>query len=105
MERQIDSAYYERCMLSAQKPVPETAPQNVRGSILDTYVLEFLDLPEQYSERNFKKAIIENLKQFILEFGRDFSFVGEEYRVQVGNTDFYIDYSDSLIIPILAQAA
>lgn len=67
------------------------APQNVRGSILDTYVLEFLDLPEQYSERNFKKAIIENLKQFILEFGRDFSFVGEEYRVQVGNTDFYID--------------
>lgn len=91
LERQIDSAYYERCMLSAQKPVPETAPQNVRGSILDTYVLEFLDLPEQYSERNFKKAIIENLKQFILEFGRDFSFVGEEYRVQVGNTDFYID--------------
>ncbi len=95
LERQIDSAYYERCMLSAQKPVPEMAPQNVRGSILDTYVLEFLDLPEQYSERNFKKAIIENLKQFILEFGRDFSFVGEEYRVQVGNTDFYIDYSDS----------
>ena len=63
----------------------------MRGSILDTYALEFLDLPEQYSERNFKKAIIENLKQFILEFGRDFSFVGEEYRVQVGNTDFYID--------------
>ena len=91
LERQIDSAYYERCMLSAQKPVPETAPQNMRSSILDTYVLEFLDLPEQYSERNFKKAIIENLKQFILEFGRDFSFVGEEYRVQVGNTDFYID--------------
>ena len=38
-----------------------------------------------------KKQSIENLKQFILEFGRDFSFVGEEYRVQVGNTDFYID--------------
>ena len=91
LERQIDSAYYERCKLSAQKPIPEAAPQNVRNSILDTYVLEFLDLPEQFSERSFKKAIIENLKQFILEFGRDFSFVGEEYRVQVGNTDFYID--------------
>ena len=91
LERQIDSAYYERCKLSAQKPIPETAPQNIRSSILDTYVLEFLDLPEQFSERSFKKAIIENLKQFILEFGRDFSFVGEEYRVQVGNTDFYID--------------
>lgn len=91
LERQIDSAYYERYKLSAQKPIPETAPQNIRSSILDTYVLEFLDLPEQFSERSFKKAIIENLKQFILEFGRDFSFVGEEYRVQVGNTDFYID--------------
>lgn len=91
LERQIDSAYYERYMLSAQKPVPESAPQNVRSSILDTYVLEFLDLPEQFSERNLKKAIIENLKQFILEFGKDFSFVGQEYRVQVGNSDFYID--------------
>lgn len=91
LERQIDSAYYEHCKLSAQKPIPEAAPQNVRNSILDTYVLEFLNLPEQFSERSFKKAIIENLKQFILEFGRDFSFVGEEYRVQVGNTDFYID--------------
>lgn len=91
LERQIDSAYYERYMLSAQKPVLKNTPQDVRGSILDTYVLEFLDLPEHFSERNFKKAIIENLKQFILELGRDFSFVGEEYRVQVGNTDFYID--------------
>ena len=78
-------------MLSAQKPVPNSAPQDIRNSILDTYVLEFLNLPEQFSELSFKKAIIENLKQFILEFGKDFSFVGQEYRVQVGNTDFYID--------------
>lgn len=91
LERQMDSAYYERYMLSAKKPLPERIPQNVRGSILDSYVLEFLDLPEQYSERNLKKAILENLKQFILEFGKDFSFIGEEYRVQVGGQDFYID--------------
>ena len=56
-----------------------------------TRVLEFLDLPEQFSEKNLRKAIIENLKQFILEFGKDFTFIGEEYRVQVGNTDFFID--------------
>ncbi len=85
----------------SKSPCRRTAPQNVRSSILDTYVLEFLDLPEKFTERSFKKAIIENLKQFILEFGKDFSFVGQEYRVQVGNSDFYIDYSDSLIIPIL----
>lgn len=91
LERQLDSAYYERYMLSSEKQAPELVPQSVRNSILDTYVLEFLDLPEQYSERNFRKAIIENLKQFILEFGKDFTFIGEEYRVQVGGQDFYID--------------
>ena len=73
MERQMDSAYYERSMLSSKKLVPELVSQDVRGSILDTYVLEFLDLPEQYSEKNLRKAIMENLKQFILEFGKDFS--------------------------------
>ena len=91
LERQLDSAYYERYMLSSEKQAPEIVSQSIRNSILDTYVLEFLDLPEQYSERNFRKAIIENLKQFILEFGRDFTFIGEEYRVQVGGQDFYID--------------
>lgn len=91
LERQLDSSYYERYMLSSGKQPPELVPQNVRSSILDTYVLEFLDLPEQYSERNFRKAIIENLKQFILEFGKDFTFIGEEYRVQVGGQDFFID--------------
>ena len=91
LERQLDSAYYERYMLSSGKQPPELVPQTVRNSILDTYVLEFLDLPEQFSERNFRKAIIENLKNFILEFGKDFTFIGEEYRVQVGGQDFFID--------------
>lgn len=91
LERQIDSAYYQRYMLSAKKPLPENVPSTVRGNILDSYVLEFLNLPEQYSENNLKKAIIGNLKNFILEFGKDFTFIGEEYRVQVGGQDFYID--------------
>lgn len=91
LERQIDSAYYQRYMLSAIKPLPENVPNTVRGNFLDSYVLEFLNLPEQYSENNLKKAIIGNLKNFILEFGKDFTFIGEEYRVQVGGQDFYID--------------
>ncbi len=91
LERQIDSAYYQRYMLSANKQLPENVPCSVRERILDSYVLEFLDLPEPYSERNLKKAIIANLKSFILEFGKDFTFIGEEYRIQVGGQDFYID--------------
>ncbi len=91
LERQIDSAYYQRYMLSSKKLLPENVPNAVKGKILDSYVLEFLDLPEHYSESNLKKAIIGNLKNFILEFGKDFTFIGEEYRVQVGDQDFYID--------------
>ena len=87
----MDSAYYERSMLSAKKLPPQAVPQRIRSSILDTYVLEFLDLPDAFSENNLRKAIIRNLKQFILEFGKDFTFIGEEYRVQVGGQDFYID--------------
>ena len=91
LARQMDSGYYERYMLSSQKLSPEVVSRDVRNSILDTYVLEFLDLPNEYSERNLRKAITENLKQFILEFGRDFTFIREEYRIQVGGQDFYID--------------
>lgn len=91
LERQINSAYFERYMLSRTKPISQRVPGDVHDSILDTYVLEFLDLPDVFSERNLRKAIIANLKQFILEFGKDFTLVGEEYRVQVGNTDFFID--------------
>ncbi len=78
-------------MLSNQKPLPKLVSEDVRRNILDSYVLEFLNLPKDYSERNLRKAITGNLKNFILEFGKDFTFIGEEYRIQVGGEDFYID--------------
>lgn len=96
LDRQISSGYFYRYMLSdgkanqsLSKAVGEEDYPNTR--ILDTYSLEFLDLPNQYSERDLKKSIISNMKDFILEIGKDFTYVGEEYRVQVGNADFYID--------------
>lgn len=50
-----------------------------------------MDVPYDYKEKDLRKSIIKNLKQFILEFGNDFTFIGEEYRIQVGNIDFFID--------------
>jgi predicted nuclease of restriction endonuclease-like (RecB) superfamily len=91
LERQISSAYYQRYMLSSQPLAPIEMPNNKDIRFLDSYVLEFLDLPEKHSENDLKRAIIQNLKNFILEIGKDFSFVGDEYRVQVGNSDYYID--------------
>lgn len=96
LDRQISAAYYERYMLSSGKQLPtvnktvdEDDYPNTR--ILDTYSLEFLDLPNEFSEKDLKNAIIKNLKDFILEVGKDFTFIGDEYRVQVGNHDFFID--------------
>lgn len=93
LARQVDSVYYERYMLS-KKPAPpaiEDARKQTNNVFLDNYVLDFLDLPETVSEHDLQKSIIRNLKDFILEIGKDFTFIGEEYRVQVGNHDYYID--------------
>ena len=91
LERQIDSMLFERTMISTakNKDLIDQYPQV--GMLRDSYVLEFLDMPKDYKEKDLRKAIITNLKQFILEFGKDFTFVGEEYKIQVGNTDFFID--------------
>ena len=96
LNRQLQSLYFERYMLSDGNQLPSTIKTideddypNTR--ILDTYSLEFLNLPNEFSEGDLKKSIIENLKDFILEIGKDFTFIGDEYRVQVGNHDYFID--------------
>jgi predicted nuclease of restriction endonuclease-like (RecB) superfamily len=82
---------FERTMLSNKRNKTLIEKNTSLGILRDNYTLEFLNLPEEHKERDLQKSIIANLKKFILEFGRDFSLVGEEYRVQVGNQDFYID--------------
>ena len=93
LARQIDSGYYERYMLSQKPTTPAIVEAKDRtGNIfLDTYTLDFLDLPETVSEHDLQKSIIRNLKNFVLEVGKDFTFIGEEYRLQVGNHDYYVD--------------
>lgn len=93
LARQIDSAYYERYMLSqkATTPAISEAKQSTSNVFLDTYTLEFLDVPEFVSEKDLQNSIVRNLKNFILEIGKDFSFIGEEYRLQVGGHDYYVD--------------
>ena len=93
LARQVDSGYFERYMLSENAPsakLPEVYNQSERV-FLDRYVFEFLDVREPYSEKDLQKSIVRNLKDFVLEIGKDFTLVGEEYRVQVGNHDYYID--------------
>ena len=91
LKRQMDSSLYERTMLSDITNKLITERSEGLTALRDSYVLEFLELPSNHREKDLRKAIVGNLKDFILEFGKDFTFVGEEYRVQVGNRDFFID--------------
>ncbi len=93
LTRQINSSVFERQMLSNKKvsPVLTQLNKNISNCFKDTYVLDFLDLPKDHSEKDLQKGLIENFKHFVLEFGKDFAFVGQEYRVQVGKNDYYID--------------
>lgn len=93
LQRQIDSSYYERVMLADVKlaPLARVLPQDVSSHFKDTYVLEMLNLPDTHLERDLKHRISQNIGKFLIEFGRDFAFMGEEYPLQVGNQDFAID--------------
>ncbi len=90
LERQIDSGYYERYMLSKSKTLPEPL-QSQQNPFLDQYVVEFLDLPDVFHENDFRKALVRGMRDFILELGKDFTFIGEEYPIQVGGEDYRID--------------
>ena len=87
LERQINSGYYERYMLSKEKLLPEPIKGLKENPFLDSYVIEFLDLPKNFKESYLRKGLIQNMKEFILEVGKDFTFIDEEYRVQVGGRD------------------
>ena len=93
LERQIDAASFERATLSPPKlSAALRVLQPAVGEVFkDRYVLEFLGLPEPHSESDLKRALVQHMKAFVLELGKDFLFVGEEFRLQVGNQDFFID--------------
>ena len=91
LERQIDSGYYERYMLSKQKILPKPLTELKENPFLDSYVIEFLNLPQNFRETDLRRGVIRNIKDFILEVGKDFTYIDEEYRVEVGGEDFRID--------------
>lgn len=99
LQRQIDSAYFERFVLS-QKPDKLMKIEqdklaipldDIHRHLKDEYVLEFLDLSQTFSEKELRKAILNNLRDFFLEFGKNLSFVGEEYPLVVDTEQFRID--------------
>jgi predicted nuclease of restriction endonuclease-like (RecB) superfamily len=93
LERQFKAALFERSVLNPVKvtPLVTQSHPNVLDVFRDAYVLEFLDLPEQHTEADLHGGLLRQLKDFLIELGRDFCFVGSEYPLQVGGRDFALD--------------
>jgi predicted nuclease of restriction endonuclease-like (RecB) superfamily len=102
LERQFKFALFERTM--ARPPKVSAALARVHpeaGAVFkDAYMLEFLGLPVLHSESELHGRLLAKLRQFLIELGRDFCFVGSEFPVQVGARDFALDCSDRRVIPI-----
>ncbi len=93
LERQIDSALFERIALSPAKLSPSLRVLHPQAAELfkDSYLVEFLQLSGGHSESELHRGLLQYLKDFLIELGRDFCFVGSEYPIQVGGQDFSLD--------------
>lgn len=99
LERQIDTQFYDLALLSQkktsmlakwQKPLSTdmaTADEEVR----DPYILEFLNLKDEYSESELEAALVANLEAFLMELGGDFTFVGRQRRLRIDDEWYRID--------------
>jgi len=99
LDRQIGSQFYERIALSQNKAAMLEKSQTSQPSdavtpeeaIKDPFVLEFLDLKDEYSESDLEEALIHRLTDFLLELGDDFAFLGRQRRLRIDDTWFRID--------------
>lgn len=99
LDRQIGSQFYTRALLSKNKramleKAAQPQPTDIvtpEEAIKDPYVLEFLDLKDEYSESQLENALIHRLEDFLLELGADFAFVGRQRRLRIGESWFRVD--------------
>lgn len=93
LERQFETALFERTVLHPSKVSAVLSQMHPEAASVfkDSYLLEFLDLPQGHAEIDLHRGLLLRLKEFLIELGRDFCFVGSEYPVQVGGRDFALD--------------
>ncbi len=99
LDRQINSQFYERTALSKNKAAMLAKGRKAvsedrispEEEIKDPYVLEFLDLKDEYSETDLEEALIRRLETFLLELGGDFCFVGRQKRLHIGDEWYRVD--------------
>lgn len=93
LRRAIDSATFERVALANAKlaTVSRVLPPKAKHAFKDSYIVEFLELPPDHSEDELRRGLVRRLRYFLSELGRDFTFIGEQYPIQVGTRDGFVD--------------
>ena len=91
---QIENQTYEKTLLN-QTNFEQTLPKEIRNqaklAVKDEYTFDFLELADEYSERQLESAILAKVEPFLQEMGGMFAFVGSEYRLEVGDKEYFID--------------
>lgn len=91
---QIEAKAFENYLLGQSnydQTLPETIKQQAVLALRDDYSLSFLDIAAEHSEQDLETAIVRNIRAFLMEFGHDFSFIGNQYRLEVGGQEYFID--------------
>lgn len=93
LERQLKGALFARTVLNPPKVSAALRQLHIEVETIfkDSYLFDFLALPERHSEADLQRGLVASLRRFLIELGRDFCFIGEQYLVQVGNKDFRLD--------------
>jgi len=99
IDRQISTLFYERTLLSKNKAAMLKKGEKAKlgevvtpeEEIKDPFVLEFLNLKDEYSENDLEEALIVHLENFLLELGGDFAFIGRQRRLRIGDQWFRVD--------------
>ncbi|WP_454835619.1 PDDEXK nuclease domain-containing protein [Pseudomonas lini] len=93
LERQLKAALFERSVISPVKvsPLVRQMHPEAMSVFKDTYLVEFLDLAQGHVEADLHGGLLRRLRDFLIELGRDFCFVGSQYPLQVGGRDFALD--------------
>ena len=97
LDRQISTQFYERTLLShdksamLQQPAPAEPTVLPERTIRDPFILEFLNLKDEYSESDLEEALLSHLMDFMLELGDDFAFVGRQRRLRIDDSWFRVD--------------
>ena len=86
LNRQLSASLFERTMIGNSKlsPVVRESKKSPSNTFKDSYVFEFLNLPEPYNEGDLQRGLVSEMKNFILELGKDYLFIAEQYKIQVG---------------------